>query len=449
MASPEQQDWSDSDDDDPSQVETSVLLGIPDGAIESPSDLKDAAVSRIGGLPVRLVPTHTFPSDSSHCRYCKNPMELLVQLWAPLQDSPYDRAVYVWGCAKSSCQRMSGSVRAWRSLRYNEDYASKLERKFARKRPHGAVQSELDARTTYHGVNPFAMSGNINNAANSGIGSDMFDSMAQPGPPGAITSHVSASEEEENADSDGDSASTSSSLVLALASATLTDSSWDLSPLYAPQYLSTISEYIPYPKKAPDEHAVGAAPDVGAGQESQTWTSEKYENSMHTDHVFDGFNGRVTHEPQQCVRYDLGGIPMPFADDDVYKQLFPLLPGTPGLATVTKSVFNVSSPRRGYDATSIPSCPHCGSRRVFECQLMPNLINILGTGSSADGDRATTEEERKEVVRKLLKGEAHGHGMEWGTILVFSCEKDCCLGLGNKEKQDAWSEELALVQWDI
>ncbi|SRR6266702_494818 len=128
MASSEQQDWSDSDEDDLSQVETSVLLGIPDGAIESPSDLTDAAVSRIGGLPVRLVPTQAcitlllnkyhlhsqallsprVPPDSSHCRHCKNPMELLVQLWAPLQNSPYDRAVYVWGCANSGCQRMPG-----------------------------------------------------------------------------------------------------------------------------------------------------------------------------------------------------------------------------------------------------------------------------------------------------------------------------------------------------
>ena len=149
-------------------------------------------------------------------------------------------------------------------------------------------------------------------------------------------------------------------------------------------------------------------------------------------------------------RYDLGGNPLPFAGDDLYKQLFPLLPGKSDSETVTKSVSTVGQPpRRGYDAKSIPSCPHCGSRRVFECQLMPNLINIIGAGSSADGDRsATTDEERKEVMRKLLKGDADGRGMEWGTILVFSCEKDCCLGPGNKEKQDAWSEELVLVQWD-
>ncbi|KAI9464561.1 programmed cell death protein 2 [Lactarius psammicola] len=452
MASSEQQDWSDSDEDDLSKVETSVLLGIPDGAIESPSDLKDAAVSRIGGLPALLSP-RALP-DSSHCRHCENPMELLVQLWAPLQDSPYDRAVYVWGCANSGCQRMPGSVRAWRGLRYNEDYAFKLERKFARKRLHGAAQSELDAHTTYQTVNPFAMSGDINNKSNFGIGSDVFDSVAQPGPPGAITSQVSGSEEE-NADSDGETASTSSSksLVVALASATLTDSSWTSSPLYAPQYLSTISEYIPCPKKIPDQHTAGAVADVRADQqESHTWSSEKYENSMRTDHVFDRFNERATHEPQQCVRYDLGGTPMPFADDDLYKQLFPLSPGISGLATVTKSVFNARhpSPRRGYDVASIPSCSHCGSRRVFEC---PNYAKFDKHTSAQDPAlivivAATTDEERKEVVRKLLKGEAHGRGMEWGTILVFSCEKDCCLGPGNKDKQDVWSEELVLVQWD-
>lgn len=151
-------------------------------------------------------------------------------------------------------------------------------------------------------------------------------------------------------------------------------------------------------------------------------------------------------------RYDLGGIPLPFAGDDLYKQLFPLFSGNSGLVTVTKSVFNAQDPstKRGYDPTSIPSCPHCDSRRVFECQLMPNLINIIVPGStgSADGDSGATDEERKEAMRKLLKGEANGRSMEWGTILVFSCEKDCCLGPGNKEKQDAWSEEVVLVHWD-
>jgi hypothetical protein len=49
-------DYESSDSDEErhhSGAETNVLLGIPDGKIESEGDLIDAAVSRIGGLPVR------------------------------------------------------------------------------------------------------------------------------------------------------------------------------------------------------------------------------------------------------------------------------------------------------------------------------------------------------------------------------------------------------------
>ena len=50
---PQEDDWSDSDQEELSDVETSVLLGVPDGPIDVETDLFDAAVSRIGGLPVR------------------------------------------------------------------------------------------------------------------------------------------------------------------------------------------------------------------------------------------------------------------------------------------------------------------------------------------------------------------------------------------------------------
>jgi len=47
-------DWSDSDEDVLSGVESSVLLGVPDGAVDG-ADINDAAVSRIGGHPVRYI----------------------------------------------------------------------------------------------------------------------------------------------------------------------------------------------------------------------------------------------------------------------------------------------------------------------------------------------------------------------------------------------------------
>jgi pre-rRNA-processing protein TSR4 len=120
-------DWSDSDEDIAS-VDTPVLLGVPDGPIETESDLRDSAVSRIGGKPVRDIPhvqvyhrpnirclwsqaflSPDIPFESSHCKHCNLPMELLVQMWCPLEDSPYDRTLYVWGCSRNTCQRQRGT----------------------------------------------------------------------------------------------------------------------------------------------------------------------------------------------------------------------------------------------------------------------------------------------------------------------------------------------------
>jgi hypothetical protein len=53
MAPQFEDDWSDSDEEDVSDTITAVQLGVSDGPLESESDLRDAAVSRIGGLPVR------------------------------------------------------------------------------------------------------------------------------------------------------------------------------------------------------------------------------------------------------------------------------------------------------------------------------------------------------------------------------------------------------------
>jgi pre-rRNA-processing protein TSR4 len=54
MSSAEGESWSDSDNEQLIGEVTSVLLGLPDGLVKDGSDLLDAAVSRIGGHPVRL-----------------------------------------------------------------------------------------------------------------------------------------------------------------------------------------------------------------------------------------------------------------------------------------------------------------------------------------------------------------------------------------------------------
>ena len=101
---------------------------------------------------------------------------------------------------------------------------------------------------------------------------------------------------------------------------------------------------------------------------------------------------------------------------------------------------------------------------------MPNLINVLKTSTNSTSNSKTspqTDEERKRELERLLKGktvteidgkdagdEEEVRGMEWGTCMVFSCEKDCCLadstecGKDKEEAKECWREELVLVQWE-
>ncbi|SRR6266550_3715152 len=94
-------DWSDSDDEGPSGIETSVLLGVPDGPIDVPSDLSDVAVSRIGGHPVRYVLMRVcisinfqtrlschllnLPSQCPIAKYVITPWNSLFRCGAPLR----------------------------------------------------------------------------------------------------------------------------------------------------------------------------------------------------------------------------------------------------------------------------------------------------------------------------------------------------------------------------
>ena len=144
-------------------------------------------------------------------------------------------------------------------------------------------------------------------------------------------------------------------------------------------------------------------------------------------------------------RYEYGGTPLPFASDKVFDMLFPL-PPAPALP-VTKPDFMVTSPRkRTFAPDSLPACPHCHARRVFECQLMPNLINVLTLPSEGGEQKKLTDQERRAEVLRTLRGQGgpDRRGMEWGTCMIFSCDNNCAV----TGEASTWREEHVLVQWD-
>ncbi|KAG6868185.1 hypothetical protein C0993_006398 [Termitomyces sp. T159_Od127] len=398
MSPAHEDDWSDSDDDVGSDVETSVLLGVPDGLVQSDTDINDAAVSRIGGHPVRAI---------------------------------------------------SPIVRAWRGLRRNDKYAAKLEIKLAKKRAveqaKGQAKALAEQQKNTPKKNPFSM--NAPPVDMFGFGAQVFGDTPPP------SSAEPKPDEDDHCDNENDLANDESSsedeLLSAMASVTVTDSPWKVAPSYPTLYLSTVSEYLPPQSKlkVPHDTQVDSLDDgdrKGGKEKDISWASEPYEDSLEMDHVFERFTKRVAYEGEQCVRYELNGTPLPFSSDKIFASLFPS-PPAPTLP-VTKGAFTVvNTPKRTYFPTGIPACPICRSKRVFECQLMPNLINVLKRPN--DAGKPQSDEERRKSVERLLKSSASDEwGMDWGTSMVFSCEKDCCFDDNGKEARECWREEVVLIQ---
>jgi pre-rRNA-processing protein TSR4 len=101
------------------------------------------------------------------------------------------------------------------------------------------------------------------------------------------------------------------------------------------------------------------------------------------------------------TRYEFSGSPLLFSNSD----------------EAAKALIVSSSDGYGvYSNTKLPPCQHCGSRRTFEFQLMPNILSLLSVT-----DHAMKEEQTSDKTGM----DQWNVGMEFGTVMVFVCEQDC------------------------
>lgn len=146
---------------------------------------------------------------------------------------------------------------------------------------------------------------------------------------------------------------------------------------------------------------------------SSDFTGEKYEKVKHKYYHshFKHFHRLVTQDPEQCVRYSLGGSPVFFKRDRVSEDVLSL---------------------------KLPSCRRCGSPVRFEFQLMPKVLcciprrKFLDESNSASSNGSMVGDKFKNLDQ----------GVDFGTVLVYTCSLSCDLG------QSGFSEETVLVQHD-
>lgn len=425
----------DSDSSDGEFTETNVLLGY------ASKDSEDETISKLGGYPVSTslarrtlrrghdrcelltldikewMDVEKPPSAAlARCKACKDLMALILQLNAELPEKfpGHDRRLYVFACRRDSCRRKDGSIRVLRGVRIWGENATavsgpKVEEEPNKEEPKPKNDGPGLGDTLFggkglggaSGANPFSSNANPFSTSSSGGGSSNPFSTSSSQNPFASQPQKDAPKEEEKA-------TKPASLSKTFAETLSLNTTPAGPPPPAEPWPETSAQPKPYPTlylaeadyesleptstKIPDNARIE---EEDAAETVSALDREAFESSM--DAAFQKFADRLAQNPDQVIRYEFGGTPLLYSKTDAVGE------------KLTKS--------------TIPGCPNCGGRRTFEVQLTPNAIAEL------EADDMSLE------------------GMEWGTVVIGVCEKDCVPR--HVEKDEAgYLEEWAGVQWE-
>ncbi|KAI1771024.1 programmed cell death protein 2 [Hypoxylon cercidicola] len=419
-------------------TETNVLLGY------ASKDPKDESISRLGGRPEWLDENSPPSAALARCNICKDLMVLLLQLDGELPDRfpGHERRLYVFSCRRKTCRRREGSIRALRSLRIApgtaaaaatrekkrvEEQAAKSkakEEKPTPKPPSNLGETLFGAQTmgsASGSANPFSVgAAGSAGASNPFAGGNPFAAEAKPEPKTASSPSTTADEIQALPKTFAETLSLHNDQPAA--SPAPPPEPWPAAaeqpPPYPASYLSEAEYETLDPTPAPtipqtarmdvDADADAGGGGKGGGKEDR----EVFESSM--DAAFQRFADRLAQNPEQAIRYEFGGQPLLYSKTDAVGKLFSS-PASSGGGISVASVAN--------GGAGMPRCGGCGAARVFEVQMAPHAIAEL------EADEMSLE------------------GMDWGTVIVGVCERDC-QARGVEEGQVGYLEEWAGVQWE-
>ncbi|ATY63787.1 PDCD2 domain protein [Cordyceps militaris CM01] len=404
----------DSDSSDGECAETNVLLGY------ASKDAEEDTISHLGGRPEWLDADKPPSAALARCKICKDLMVLLLQLNGELPGRfpNHDRRIYVFACKRASCSRREGSIRALRGVRVWADDEAAEKDKVTEKEEEAKKQEEKPrepeqpkprlgdalfgggpSAAAAGSANPFSSNANpfsssTGGAASSPFGASPFASQ----PPAAAAPAPTTTKDKDLPKTFAATLSLHSPITDAVRPPA--PEPWP-APAQQPTPYPTLyladADYetldpepadLPLPANARIE-------DADAPETTSAADREAFESAMDT--TFQKFADRLAQNPEQAIRYEFGGAPL--------------------LCSKTDAV------GRMVGRAAMPRCAACGGRRVFEVQLTPHAITEL------------------EAETMNLEG------MEWGTVIVGVCERDCVPGY-LAEEEPAYLEEWAGVQWE-
>lgn len=404
-------------------ISTNVILGY------ASKDATDDTFSQLGGSPSFF--DGTYPSPSlTRCKCCNTNMSLLLQLHGDMKSRfpDHERRLYLWACRQKQCRRKDGSVRGIRGVKSAKPQAKagpQSATKAVSKEPEAKQENQQNIGSQLFGGNPFSPSSN-GNPFTSSTPSNPFSTA--PAPVSTLVAKVPQTPSAQETTSDLSATFAQKARIATPASDTTASVApkepWpepDAFPQPYPSYfLDAETEYLSassLPSEPPSaSYAAFMDVDGESTQLSAQSSKDDAEAEMTIDKTFQHFADRVGQNDEQVLRYEFDGTPLLYSRTDAVAKLF----------TTTQPATNAKITTSGKGSRGVPRCQNCGTGRVFELQLMP---------------RAIAELEIDENAATLL-----ANGMEWGTIIMAVCEKDCSPPLD--DDRVGYVEEWVGVQWE-
>lgn len=372
------------------------------------------------------------------CTVCNGLLSLLLELNGDLPDRfpGHERRLYIWSCRRKTCRRKDGSVRGVRGVRVAKGASIKSRAKPEEPDVTHAETPQPKMGESLFGVknapypsasanpfsNPFASKAHGTAPANP------FSSQPPSASPFASSTPATqaASEEKHDEASTALPETFASKVRLSLpppaGRPARPHEPWPAASAFPTPYphyhLDADYETLDAPSTPAipentrmDIDAEGSGGGGGGGKEDK----DVYESSL--DKTFQKFADRVGENAEQVLRYEYNGKPLLYSDNDVIGKL--LAPHSDNGPSSNANITSIGS-RSG---AGMPRCRNCGAERVFEVQLTPHAITEL------EADEMSID------------------GMEWGTVIMAVCSKDCKPS-DVEEGEVGYVEEWIGVQWE-
>lgn len=355
------------EDDDEEEEQVDVTLGFVEKPKKRWSLLRQLFPSKAGGSPAWLDPIDLPSGRSCLCDICGEPLQFLLQVYAPLseKDSTFHRSLYIFMCQSMGCllrdqheqwkrqqEKASRSVKVFRCqlAHSNPYYSSEPPRRDGTDKPSGIGAALCSWCGTWKGDKV------CSGCREARYCSDKHQSMHWKSGHKIECLHSRSSPQSST------SCPTASSADIQKAASNSTWPEYEILNEDEPELDTEMSE--------DSGHANALVPESHADETVKSLL-DKFEGDPDRKSLA-SFQERMARAPEQVLRY---------CRFERAKPLWPMSSGRPS-------------------ETDILKCTHCGGSRNFEFQILPQLLYYFGVKNEVDS-------------------------LDWATIVVYSCEASC------------------------